>query len=393
MSSVESTWDAFNAICTKCRKQQEYIEMLEKNYEREKTAIDAKVNSNTQMKNTFIRNTKVENKITSCSSTKEEKLKYFDDTIKEQYDKLSTKSKNVRDVYENKMEREIEALENKIKEVKLKYEMRIQIEITDLNQKAEAYISHLTRQRKMIEDKTDTIIRDLSANIIVHNIGDVFDEDAFPRLTKLKFDIQTEKEKLTKLEEEKKQADKAYQEADARKKRMNREEQAERDREEQRKQLEKDDMLRRQRKADRDAEAERDRIRQDEKRKEELAKQAKQTEVGSWKEKVYNKLPTEYKKFYHLLDISAKDQITEMNLEDVVEHLDTMKPKLINLQRLQDLYNNNDSYFKEEIWDMYIALSMTQRLEIAQKSKINQLILIKKYYSEIPKPYSDDDEE
>jgi hypothetical protein len=42
---------------------------------------------------------------------------------------------------------------------------------------------------------------------------------------------------------------------------------------------------------------------------------------------------------------------------------------------------------------MYSLLSPTQKLEIAQKSKLNQIILIKKYFSEIPLPPSDDDDD
>ena len=391
MSSVNFAFEALMAATDKCRKQVEHIESLEKTYEREKVSIDAKVNSNTQMKSTFIKNTKVENKISNCSTTKEEKLKYFDDTIKEQYEKLSSKSTIIRDMYENKMEREVEALENKIKEVKLKYEMKIQLEITDINQKAESYIGHLTRQRKLVEDKTDIIIRDLSANIVVQNIGDVFDEDAYPRLTKLKFDIQTEKDRLVKLQEEKADALKKYEEANTRQLRFKQEEARELEREEKRKENEKIALLIQQKKAEQEAQNMRDRIRQEEARKALLIKETKEAEAKGWKENVYKKLPVEYKKFISLFDRDTLDEVREMNLEGVVEYLDSMKPQLINLQKLEALISGDSTYFTDEVCDMFNDLSFKKRLEVAQMPKKNQIALIKKYYT--PKPDSSSEEE
>jgi hypothetical protein len=392
MPSIDIAFEALMSITDKCSKQIELINVLEKTYEREKVSIDAKVNSTTQIKNTFIKNTKVENKINNSNSTKEDKLKYFDETIKEQYDKLSSKSTTIRDMYENKMDREIEALENKIKEVKLKYEMKIQTELSDINQKAESYIAHLTRQRKLIEDKAETIIRDLSANIIVHHIGDVFDEDAYPRLTKLKFDIQTEKDRLVKLQEEKANALVKYNEADARHIRIKQEEAREREREEKRKEQEKIDLLIQQRKLEQEAQKMREQERQDEARKALLAKEAKEAEAITWKEKVFKKLSVENRKFIGLFDRETLNEVREMNLEEVVKHLEETKPTLINLQKLEDLCSKNDTYFSEEVWDMFTDLPFKTRVLIAnQKSKSVQITLIKKYYT--PKPDSSSEEE
>lgn len=394
MAIVDIAFKGVMDATDKVTAQIEYIKSLENTYEREKTAIDAKVNSTTQMKHMLIKNTKVESKISNTNSTKEEKLKYFDDTIKDQYEKLNTKSTAIRDLYDNKLEREIEALENKIKEVKLKYEMKKQIELTDLNQRTESYITHLNRQRKLVEDKNDTVIRDLSANIIVTNIGDVFDEDAYPRLTKLKFDIQVEKDRLVKLQQAKAEAQKRYDDTHRRWTLSQQAEARERYNEEERKEEEKMRMLKQQREREREDQNYRDRLRQDERRKEMLLKEQAEEQSKSWKENVYKKLPAEYRKYYSLFGKEERESMTELDLNEVIKHIDTLKPLLINLQKLEDVYHTDDNkYFKDEVWDMYIHLPFKSRLEIAQKNKLGQVTLIKKYHAEIAVSESDSEED
>ena len=371
----------FNDLSTKKLSLIKNIKDIEEEYKKEKTAIEAKLISTTQLKQQINKNNKIETKIFNKSETKEEKIKYYDDAIKEYLSLTENKITNIRDVYTNKMEREIEILENKIREVRQKYENKIDIEIKEINTKSDTYIIYLERQKNMCINKIENQIKDISANIVESNIGIVLDEDNYPKLTKLKVDKNKLENNLKETISEMENINATIKIVELRERKYKEEERKEKERQDQlkeeierRKKIEEYNIKK---EKERKEEEEKKLIKKQEKEKEEL----KEDITKKWKETVYNSLPIKYKKYCNYVNKEYSDKIkTIFNTHDLIVYLDNISSEIDNYISLKEYYYNEDS----KIADEFCELSIDQQFEISnKKDKIQQNYLIKKYFKEL----------
>jgi len=375
-SNIETTFNRWMDIHNKRVKQQTLVDNLKKNYEREKVAIEAKENSNTQLKHIYLKNTKVENKISSYDSNAEGKIQYYNEQIKQNEERRDRDIQTIRDRYESKMN----------------------AEINSINARADKYHTYIDTQRKLLENKKDNTIRDLSANIIEPKIGDVLDEDAYPKLSKLKYDIQLEENKLPDLIKDEETWSK-YQQYCSLRQQFVAQQEAQREADQLKREEERirEEAIR-QRAIEKAEQNKKDEERWKRQSEERMAKEKADEQKKSWKENVYKKLTDEYKKYYNAVDKDTREQVMMLEtVADVVNHFNTYKEALDKYIKFNNMDKDNEEaynkYFKEENWNKYDVLSFKQRYEIANcNTKIEQLRLIKKYHSEIPKPEEEDDD-
>lgn len=375
----DRAWTSVQDLLEKIVKKEQHIAELKKHYSREKVAIEAKVNSATALKNSIYKNVKVENKISSYDSNADAKLQYYDEQIKLNEEKRTKDISNAREKYEVKI--------NELK-------ARMAAEFNDIDSRADKYQNYILSQRKIVETKKDNVIRDLSANIIVPNIGDSFDEDAYPRLTRLKHDIEVEEEELLELKKSKeekfnfwdmccKRRDKALAEAN----RM-------RDL-----QLQRQEELRIQ-EARQAAAEERERTRladeaRWERQKQERIKAAKEKETeDNFKTNVLPNLSDEHKSCYKAMSLDMRKEVQDMTLSQASHHIEQLKDKLTKYAKLEKLSADDidNKYFTSNIWDMYNDLPYEKRFAIAQMNKMAQLAHIKQYHAELDPSDSEDTE-
>ena len=366
-SNANQAYEVVQGTLQAISHAEKFIKDLKKNYEREKAGIEAKVNCATAIKNSLYKNAKVENKINSFDSTTENKLQYFDEQIK---------------LNEEKRSRDIQATKDK-------FEAKMNAEINDINARADKYENYINSQRKMLEAKKNTVIRDLSANIIVPNIGDTFDEDAYPRLTKLKFDIEVEEANLIELRKTKELQLADYNRCFARDA-TNREHEARRVTEEiERAERTKVAMAREQLANQREASRKADEARWERQKQERIKAEAIKVAEEKFNKNVYSNLSAEYKQYYKHLTKEQRTDLYDMTLDDVNDYIGDVKDKLANYIKMERLSTSDDKYFKSEIWDMYNDLPYDKRYEIAQMNKPAQLAHIKKYHNELDPSDSD----
>ena len=377
--SSNKAWALVEDCLTNIRTHEKEIDELKNVYNREKLSIEAKVQSVTQFKNAIVKNTRIENKIATTDNTIDLKLKTYDEDIRLNEERRERDIRVIRENYQSRME----TLERKMK-----------VEIDAVEARCDKYGAYLKGCKKQLEAKKDCVIRDLSCNIIPTQIGDAFDEDAYPRLTKLKYDIKVREDKLTELrklrDELKIKYDEAYQ-------RNVRENQAEAKRQERELKRQEEDEKQRaieRLQTEREAQKQADLERWERQKQERIAQEQAKQHQSNWIKTVYSKLPKEYQEYNCLFDKEQKEQMKALDsVEDVIEYMNTFKPQLTKLKELDDLYKGDSKHFKDEVWDKFYKLTFKQRLDIAQMNKPAQIIHINKYYSEVPKEESESESE
>lgn len=339
--------------------------ILEENvntYNKEKLSIEAKVQSVTQFKNTIVKNTRVENKISSTDSSIENKINHFDEQIR---------------MNEERRERDI-------KSIREKYETKMNSEIGSVEARCDKYDAYLKSQRKQLESKKECVIRDLSCNIVPTIIGDNFDEDNYPRLTKLKYDIDRFKKERDELDAENTLLNKRYLELLKKESDQLQQQRLYEIRQEQREEERKNQEARERMAKQREEQNKADRERQNKNFERLYEQDQRQLKIeenrNHFRKNVYPKLSDEYIKYFSA--IGSKTRIEDMRacetVEELIEYIDAIKPQLIKLIKLEETLKPDDSkYFTKAIEEKFDELPFDKRLEIAQLTKVKQILAIK----------------
>jgi hypothetical protein len=340
---------------------------LKNTFDIEKKAIETKINSTTQLKNTIIKNSKVSNKITNLESINTNKKEMYENNIKSSQDKLYIQKKEIRDRYDAKKEQ----LENKMN-----------IELQEAETRSKQTVDYYTQQIVLLNTKSDTVIRDLSSNIIELSPFTEIDEDNHPRLIKLKELIVLKEKEIDNAVKNKQILWNIYVDEKNKHEAYLKCERESEERDIQNKENIRLAQLKQVKEEEKRAEAERDR-----KRWEEQDKQALQAEKDKLKKEqqtinfktIKSELSKEYKYYVDKLIESQKVEIIKLKTSgEVIKYIDAIKDQLDKHIYLDTL--DESKHFKPEIWEKYYALLESERYEIAQKSKSVQIKLINQYY-------------
>jgi len=346
METVQDFLNLANKYSEKENEQRKLVEELKLSYRREKTALEAKLNSITNYNNVNKKNCKVENKMISYDTVTQSKLDYIDLQIQNN---------------EEKRFREIAAV----------------------NTKCDNYKDYLLSQKRGLENKKDIVIKDLSSNIINVTLCDEIDEAAYPKLTKMKITIEEEEKKVeeyfnTKMDYIKK-ADEAS---------IKRDKREEREREQRRKadeaeQNEKERVAfekKRQENAIIQEQNYQKSLQNMKKAEEEEEQKANKEKVKLWKKNRYLTMSQEYKDYYEKIGFEKISEF-QNNLssnEEIIEYIDSIKEQLDNYITFCNYLNDKD----QKMDDKYNYLSYKQRFEIAQiPTKIKKIEKIKELYA------------
>jgi len=332
------------------QEQKKLVEELKISYRKEKTALEAKLNSITNYNNVNKKNCKVENKIISFDTVTQNKLDNIDQQIQNNEDKRFR-------------------------------------EISAINAKCDTTKEYWLSMKRAIENKKEIVIKDLSSNIMHPSLCDNLDEAAYPKLTKMTISIEEAEKKVeeynkTKMEYIKK-ADEAEVKRDARELR----EQKEKRRHEEAEEAEKARLAFEKKRVENQIiqEINYQKSLQNIKKAEEeeqarLEEIANKDKIRAWIKNRFATLPKEYLDYY---DFMSGDMINKFkkNLtpnEEIIIYIDSIKEQLDNYITFYKHLEEKDEKMNEK----YHYLDYEQRFQIAQiPTKIKKIEKIKELYS------------
>jgi hypothetical protein len=165
----ESRSDTIYNLLQKYNKKKDDQEIILKDlkhtYSTSKKAIEDKINSATESRKNDKKNNKVESKISHLDAKTVAKIKYYEESLRQNEEKRFQEKKAIDD-------------------------------------KCDKYSAYLTAQKELLETQAEILVRDLSNNIIETPLYQEIDESAYPTLTKLKCNIDFEQNKYDELFEE-----------------------------------------------------------------------------------------------------------------------------------------------------------------------------------------------
>jgi len=335
-------------------------------------SIESKLNSITNFYNTTKKNSKVESKILSADTNIQIKLDGNEQRMRSNEEKRDRLLKEAESLYNIELQR-IETKKNK--------------SISKIENDYNEYRNYLISERSYIETKKDIVIKDLSSNIVTPSLGNTIDEDANPKLVKLKLEVTHLRKKAKEemdlyLELYNKHMSLLKQQQLSREREF-KEQQREEAAKEAQKQRNAEQQLRQEKalKQQQDEKASMERLRQHELEQERLKDEEEhKIKLKAWKKNLYATMPVEYKNYYSNLS-GNKIQYYQKNLssnEEIIAYVDTIKDKLDKYIALNKyIYDSEDVKFKH-----YDELTYDQRFEIAQiTTKIKKIEKIKEYYA------------
>jgi hypothetical protein len=361
---METVQDFLNLASKYDHMEQEQIKLVEElkiSYRKEKTALEAKLNSITNYNNVTKKNGKVENKIYSFDSVTQNKLDNIDQQIQNN---------------EEKRFREISAINAKCDTLK-----------EALNAKCDTTKEYWLSMKRAIENKKDIVIKDLSSNIIHPSLCDNLDEAAYPKLTKMTISIDEAERKIVEYNKTKmeyiKKADEAAIKRDARELR----EQKEMRRLEEAAIAEKARLAFEKKRVENQIIQEQNyqkslqNIKKAEEEEQERLQEIENKKITrAWIKNRLATLPKEYLDYY---DFMSGDMINKFkkNLtpnEEIIIYIDSIKEQLDNYITFYKHLEEKDEKMNEK----YHYLDYKQRFEIAQiPTKIKKIEKIKELYS------------